>query len=194
MGWTTGPTSVFIDANVWYSRTRRDWLGLLYVLPEVPPFQVYWTEDVLAEVLHSLRKAHPDWDGGRLTGIRDQLAGTFEAGRVDDFVIDGTYRGRDPHDAHVHAAALACRAEMLVTCNILDFQWDENDSLYDVIHPDDFLVLVDDVVPGLVMEVAERMNKYWFERRGESHLPRQLRRAECPQFAERVRQHLVHHG
>jgi len=55
---------------------------MLYTIPEVPPFQVHWTEDVMAEVLHSLRKAHPDWDGRRLTGIRDRLAGTFEAGRV----------------------------------------------------------------------------------------------------------------
>lgn len=190
VGWT-GPASVFVDANVWYSRTRRDWLGMLYTVPHSPPFQVHWTEDVLAEVLHSLRKAHPDWEGGRLTGIRDKLAGTFEVGRVADFSVDGTYRGPDPHDAHIHAAAIACRAELLVTCNIADFQWDENESPYEVVHPDDFLILVDDTVPALVGDVAEEMHRYWFGRQGESNLPQQLRKAECPRFAERVRRHLL---
>ena len=87
-----GAASVFVDANVWYSRTRRDWLGMLYTVPEVPAFQVHWTEDVLAELLR---------------------------------------------------------------------------------------------------EVAEQMQAYWFQRRGESNLPLQLRKAECPQFAERVRRHLL---
>lgn len=190
VGWT-GPAPVFVDANVWYSRTRRDWLGMLYTIPEVPPFQVHWTEDVMAEVLHSLRKAHPDWDGRRLTGIRDRLAGTFEAGRVDDFMIDGTYKGPDAHDAHVHAAAIACRAEMLITCNIADYEWNENESTYEVVHPDEFLVLVDDAVPRLVGVVVEQMQRYWFERRGESNLPMHLRTADCPEFAERVRRHLL---
>jgi len=185
-----GAYGVFVDANVWYSRTLRDWLGMLYTTPENAPFVVYWTEDVLAELLYHLRREHADWDGRRITTIRDRLAGTFEAGRVEDFVVDGTYAGRDPLDAHVHAAAVACRADALVTCNAADFQWDENTSTYEVMHPDDFLLLVDESNPGLVADVVARMCNYWVRRKGEVDLPLGLRLAQCPRFADRVLAHL----
>ena len=47
---------IFVDSNVWYSRTLRERLGMLYVTPEAPPFHVQWTDDVLAELLYHLRK------------------------------------------------------------------------------------------------------------------------------------------
>lgn len=185
-----GAYGVFVDANVWYSRTLRDWLGMLYTTPENAPFVVFWTEDVLAELIYHLRREHPDWDGHRITTIRDRLAGTFEAGRLEDFAVDGTYAGRDPRDAHIHAAAVACGADVLVTCNAADFVWDENTSSYEVMHPDDFLLLVDDSNPGLVAEVVARMCDYWVRRNGEIDLPLGLRLAGCPQFAHRVLAHL----
>lgn len=184
------PSGVFVDANVWFSRTRRDWIGMLYTLPDEPPFQVYWTEDIMAELVHSLRKSNPAWDGGRITEIRDRLAGTFEVGRVAHFSVDGSYGGRDPHDAHVHAAATACGAHYPVTCNVNDFRWDRNESHYEVLHPDHFLVLVHDPNPELVAQCVRRMSDYWFKRQGWSDLPQQLRTAECPAFAERVRARL----
>lgn len=185
-----GPYDVFVDANVWFSRTLRDWIGILYTTPDNPPFVVHWTEDVLAELLHHLRKCHPDWPGSRITSIRDRLAGTFEAGRVEEFVIDSTYQGPDAGDAHVHAAAIACKADVLVTCNVKDFVWDENRSTYEVMHPDDFLVLTNDSFPDLVQEATERMCAYWVNREGEANLPAALRTADCPRFADRVRAHL----
>ena len=94
-----GPMVVFVDANVWYSRTLRDWVGRLYTLPETPPFEVRWTEDVMAEVLYSLRRKHPAWDGGRITRIRDLLQPTFEVGRVESFPMDERYQGKDPRRA-----------------------------------------------------------------------------------------------
>lgn len=185
-----GPYSVFVDANVWYSRVLRDWLGVLYTTPEVPTLVVHWTEDVLAELLFHLRRQHPDWPGSQITNIRDRLASTFEAGRVEDFVIDAGYRGRDEHDAHVHAAAVACGADALVTFNTADFSWDENSAQYELMHPDDFLLLVDDSSPSLVAAAAARMCSYWVDRCGEADLPARLRAAGCPQFAERVLRHL----
>jgi predicted nucleic acid-binding protein len=185
-----GPYVVFVDANVWFSRTLRDWLGMLYTTPENPPFVVHWTEDVLAELIYHLRKTHPDWPGSRITTLRDLLSATFETGRVADFAIDTTYFGSDPGDAHVHAAAVACGADVLVTCNIGDFEWDENTSPYEVMHPDDFLVLVDDSSPELVAVVAAKMCEYWVGRDGESDLPQRLRTAGCPRFADRVLAHL----
>ncbi|MBO3089433.1 hypothetical protein [Cellulomonas dongxiuzhuiae] len=44
---------------MWFSRTLRDWLGMLYTVPESPPFVVHWTEDALAELIYHLRKKNP---------------------------------------------------------------------------------------------------------------------------------------
>lgn len=181
---------VFVDANVWYSRTLRDWFGMLYTTPEAPMFVVHWTEDVLAELIYHLRKKNPDWAGGRITRIRDRLAGTFEAGRVDDFSMDSRYAGADPHDAHVHAAAVGCGADVLVTIDSTGFVWDAGTSPYEVMHPDDFFLLVDDSSPGLVAEVVKRMCDHWIRQTGEADLPDRLRTAGCPQFAQRVTSHL----
>lgn len=87
---------VFLDANVLYSRTVRDWLGLLYI-DEVfePPFHAFWSEDVLAEAMYHLRQNNPTWDGAKVAVVRDRIAGTFEDGRVTDFVVDGSYGGPD---------------------------------------------------------------------------------------------------
>lgn len=165
-----GPQRVFVDANVWYSRTLRDWLGMLYTTPDTPPFVVCWSEDVLAEAIYRLRKTHPEWDGSRITTIRDRIAGTFEGGRVDDYATDTEYLGRDPDDAHVHAAAVAGRADYLITFNTKDFQGNDDVAPYEVLTPDDFLVLVDTAMPGLVDRVTQLMSNHWIKLRGESDL------------------------
>lgn len=138
-----------------------------------------------------MRKTYPTWSGNRISAIRDRIVETFETGRVTRFEINQTYRGPDPRDAHVHAAAVACGADILLTANVVDFVWDKNSSRYEVMDPDSFLTLVDDANPNLVAEVAVRMCRYWVNRSEEADLPRRLRDAGCPQFADRVRKHLL---
>lgn len=121
---------------------------------------------------------------------RDRIARAFEVGRVDDFQV-GDDKGKDALDAHVHAAAVACRADILLTTNVADFVWYENESPYEVLTPDEFLVLVDEAAPELVAEVAVKMCSYWFKRSGDANLPKKLKDAGCPKFAERVRRHLL---
>jgi len=123
----TGPYSVFVDANVRYSRTLRDWLGMLYTTPDTPPFVVHWSED------------------------------------------------------------------FLVTTNTVDFTWDDNTSPYELMSPDDFLVLVDDSAPELVAAVAADMCQYWVDRTGGADPCGALRVAGCPVFADRVLAHLHRH-
>ena len=184
--------TILVDANVWYSRTQRDWIALLYTTGETDPFRVRWTEDILAEAMYHLRKQHPDWDGRNLSSFRDHLEKTFENGRVADFVVDGSYRGGDPADAHIHAAALACGADMLVTNNARDFEWDDNSSPYEVASPDDFLMLVADAAPTLVTRVTKAMCEYHLGLGREPNLPSALKRAGCPAFAEHIRTLLPH--
>lgn len=182
--------TLFVDANVWFSRTLRDWIGMTYVAPiHQPLFEVYWSEDVLAELLFHLRKKHPDWSGERITGIRDRLADTFSMGRVIGFDTS-SYTGPDPHDAHVHAAAVACGATILLTWDTTGFGPDRDELPYEVLTPDEFLVLLDDAAPQLVASVTREMRDYWIARTGEADLPRALERERCPEFARRVRLHL----
>jgi predicted nucleic acid-binding protein len=150
------PTRVFVDANVLYSRTLRDWLALLRLRSSGEIYTVYWSEDVLAEAIYRLRRNHPEWDGRTITRIRDLIAKTFEGGRVDDFVVDGSFPAKDADDQHVHAAAVACSAEIIVTCDGAFSTADQevNSRPYEVYQPDDFFMLVDDTAPDLVRHVT----------------------------------------
>ena len=67
--------------------------------------------------------------------------------------------------------------------------WDEDTAPYDVLHPDAFLTLLDDSAPELIRAATLSMNQYWFSKTGSANLPARLKKAGCPEFAERVRRH-----
>lgn len=155
-------------------------------------YTVYWSEDVLAETMYHLRRNHPDWPGGKITHIRDRIAGTFEGGRVEDFLIDGTFPGNDPNDQHVHAAAIACQAHYLLAGDkgFQPPQIDPDALPYEVYTPDEFFVLVDDNAPQIVADVTRDQADYWMRHRtGRVDLADKLHNADCPNFAQRVRHH-----
>lgn len=182
---------MFVDANVLYSRTLRDWLALLQLRAPGEIYTVYWTEDVFAEAVYHLRRKNPTWDGAKITQIRDRLGKTFEDGRVEDFTIDGTFPGNDANDQHVHAAAVACGADYILSCD-KGFSLTEEaaDSMpYEVYQPDDFFILVDDSAPSLVRLVTREQTEYWAKKGGRADLAGALSDAGCPQFAARVRNH-----
>lgn len=74
---------VLVDANVLFPKTTRDWLSLLYGNGGNRMFHVFWTEDILTEVLYRLRRKHPSMDGGSLRDVHDKIVATFEVGRVE---------------------------------------------------------------------------------------------------------------
>lgn len=183
---------VFLDSNVIFSRTLRDWFGLLTTTGEgAPPFQVYWSDDVIAEAMYHVRRENPAWEGGQIASIGEKIRAMWADGRVRDFVVDDSYAGQDPHDAHVHAAAVACRAHYLVTRNVGDFRTDDTDALpYEVYHPDEFFLLVDDVAPALVAHCVQQQIAYWSGRQDDVDVVGALNRNDCPEFASRVLSHL----
>lgn len=183
------PARVLVDANVLFSRTLRDWLALLYLQSDAF-FSVYWTEDILAETLYHLRRSYPLWDGAKIAAVRSRIVSTFEGGRVEDFTPSGEFPGSDPHDEHVHAAAIACGAQYLLTADSGFHDPAVADELpYEVYAPDDFFMLIDQSAPRVVREAIRLQQNYW-QNRGPCNLPRSLVQAGCPHFAERVRQHL----
>lgn len=182
---------IFIDADVIFSKTLRDWVGLLYTCEcaQEPPFDVHWSDDVLAEAINNLRNEHPDWSGGQIARVREIVSGTFEVGRVRDFeVATSDFRGNDPGDAHVHAAAVACDAGYLVTRNIADFlpTGEDDDLPYEVITPDMFFSLVAESHPEVVTHVIREQIAYRNQRGEDVDLCRALEHAGCPTFAKEV--------
>ena len=82
-------------------------------------YTVLWTDDILTECTYHLRKANPRWEGGKISRIRELIEEVFPDGRVRDFVVEGG--ALDEGDQHVHAAAVAGRADFVLTMNVKDF-------------------------------------------------------------------------
>ncbi len=156
-------------------------------------FLLCTSEDVIAETLSKLRDNNPRWDGGQITRIRAAIVEVFDE-LVDDFDGSVAYQGADPDDFHVHAAALAAQAQILLTCDHGLLNQPNADELeYEAYHPDDFFVLVNDSAPLNVREASLAQLRYYANKNGErnSGLVDALIAAGSPHFAECVRLHLV---
>ncbi len=183
---------VLVDANVLYSRTLRDWLFLLKLRSEAGMFTVYATEDIIAEVLYRLRRDNPNESGHFIAGIHDRIVANIDD-RITDFQIDGSFPGDDPDDAHVHAAAVASGARILLTddAGFTDLPDEAIEQLpYEVHTCDSFFLLADDVAPTIVRDVAADQHAYWTAKPGSTSIVTALERAGCPAFANRVREHM----
>jgi predicted nucleic acid-binding protein len=178
---------VFVDANVLYSRTLRDWLFLLR-RETGGMFQIHTTEDVLAETAYRLRRSNPTMPGGVITDLRAKITSSIDE-LVGDFDATIPYTGADPDDRHVHAAAVASRADILLTEDG-GFTGSDDDP-YEVFSCDEFFLLVDDSAGWLVQNVTADQNAYWAARTGpRKTLAGALQDAGCPLFAQRVEAHL----
>lgn len=181
---------VFVDANVLFSKTLRDWVFLLRIYGE-GMFQLHSSEDVLAEAVSRLRDKFPT-AGGRLTKTLIDHARDFLDEIIDDFSADlASFSGNDEGDHHVHAAALAAQANIILTCDTpAGITTNPDCEPYEIYHPDEFLLLVADSNPEAVAAVAAKQFDYWAAKPGSKGLSVALRNAGCPKFAERVRRTL----
>lgn len=186
-------TVVLVDANILYSRTLRDWIGLLQC--EAPDlFTVVWTEDIMVETLYHLRKKHPLWSEEQIGGLRRRFEKAFTGGQITGYQIDETRQYPDIGDAHIHAAAVHGAVDIIVTKNGKDFPYSD-DLTYEIYEPDDFLLLVDDAAPQAVQAVTESQLCYFHQKCSSDEgvdLPLRLKKGGAPQFAARVRGHLQH--
>ena len=179
-----------VDANVWFSRSLRDWICLASIVSRDDLFEITWTEDILAEVVYHLRKRHPKSSDAAIGGVRDKIIATFPDGRIAGYVIDDSRDYPDRFDAHVIAAAEHGRVSYLVTDDRRGFV--ESDDLdYEVYTADEFLVLVDDSSPAVVDAVLEQQLDYWLNRAPDGfNLAGALRKAGAVEFSERIRRRL----
>ncbi|WP_234354132.1 PIN domain-containing protein [Janibacter massiliensis] len=182
---------MFVDANVFFSKTLTDWLFLLRYETE-GMFQVHTTEDVCAEVIYRMRKKNPTAPGHFTRRRIDLLRGSLDE-IIGDYPADLPFTGADPADYHVHAAATAGRADIVITANkVGDFTNDPDAESYEVMHPDDFFLLVGESSRGCVPQVIEKQIMHWKHDARRVQLDEMLERAGCPEFAITVRELLRH--
>jgi predicted nucleic acid-binding protein len=182
---------VLVDANIFFSLTLRNWLGLCY-LERDGWFEVAWTEDIMAEVLYHLRKLKPMASERQIGGVRDRLVETFSTGRISGYEIDPDVPYPDIFDAHVHAAAIHGDVDIVLTA---DTDFEElvislDELPYEVHSADSFFCLLDDSSPDAIRAVTQKQLEYWKAKNTQFNLCTQLRNAGAPQFADRVRDHL----
>ena len=181
---------VFVDANVLFSRTLRDWTLMLRLAGPSEMFQLHTTEDVLAETIRSLRRRFPMMNGRSMGEVRARIVESIDE-LVVDFDASIAYTGKDPNDRHVHAAAVASQADILLTIDKNLLNMPNADELpYEAYSPDDFFILVDDSAAKTVERVTDSQRAFWASKKHHSGLVQSLKDANCPQFAERVNGHL----
>lgn len=182
---------VFVDADVFVSRTTRDWLFMLRLKTRM--FQLHTTPDVIAETLSSWRNINPTANGKRIPELGKKIEDNVDE-VLGDFPGNVDFRGNDVGDLHVKAAADHTRADILLTGNTKDFG-DPDFLSYDLYTPDEFFCLVDDSSPSLVRAVTREQALYWQAEKDKGYtvkgLVEMLRAASCPNFARRVQGHLV---
>jgi PIN domain len=109
----------FLDASVLYPSTIR---SVLMFLAALDAFRARWSEDIHREWTAALARDRPDLDAKRIARTRAlmeaHLPNAMVTGyqrRIASLVLP------DPNDRHVLAAALHCKAHVVVTTNLKHF-------------------------------------------------------------------------
>jgi predicted nucleic acid-binding protein len=141
------PVIAVLDANVLIPNALCD---LLLRLAEEDVYLPRWSAEILDEVRRNLPNVAP-------AAIERRIA--FMSAAFDTAIITG-YEGLIPEmtnhikDRHVLAAAVACDADRIITCNLRDFPRASCEPHgVEPEHPDDFLCNLWDREPRLVIRI-----------------------------------------
>lgn len=116
---------VVYDANVLYPNVVRD---LLIRIAQAGLVQAKWTETILDETFAALAATKPSVRPDRWKRVRGLMTHAIRDGMVVNYepLLDVVMGLPDQGDRHVVAAAIRCKAQVIVTDNIRDFP---NDAL-----------------------------------------------------------------
>lgn len=110
---------VIYDACVLYPSTLR---SLLMYLALSGLFQARWTERIHQEWMNNLLRNRPDLTWEKLARTRDEMNNAVRGALVTGYQnLESSLALPDSDDRHVLAAAIAARAEVIVTENLADF-------------------------------------------------------------------------
>lgn len=135
------PFVAFLDACVLFPPNRRD---VILTIAEAGICQIRWSPDVLDEMSRNIVVRAKVNSSRAQTGaqyVRRAMEGAFPDAMVDYSLYAQLIpmMPNDPKDRHVLAAAIASRADVLVTANIKDFQASPESASIKIQHPDEFL-------------------------------------------------------
>lgn len=147
--------SALLDANVLYPWVLCD---LLLRLAEEDLFRPLWSAEILGELRGSLRERRADLTDEQLDWRTSQMNEAFPDAAVDDYEdLIAAVEANDPGDKHVVAAAVAGRADVLVTANLADFSGDFLAKFRIQLQgPDDFLIDQLHLAPARVRDALLR--------------------------------------
>ena len=186
------PSSVLPDANVWVSTTLHSWFGLI-AAEATGTWSFYWTEDILAEAVRGRRRRFPHSSSKQMEDVRDRLMKIFGENRISNFPCDDSVEYPDEFDAHVHSAAVHEGIAIVVTENIKDLEPlypDPDQRPYDLMTPDEWLVLAAESAPSMIDKVIKLQHDYHAKNSENHNLVAALKGANCPEFAAHVQKRL----
>lgn len=148
------------DANVLYPSTLRD---LLIRLAQAGMVQAKWTDRILDEVFQNLIKDRADLDPIRLDRTRSLMNAAVRDCLVTGYEpLIGALGLPDPDDRHVLAAAIRCRAQVVVTNNLRDYPADVlRDWDIEPLSADDFVLDQIDLSPKTVWGCVQQIADSW---------------------------------
>jgi predicted nucleic acid-binding protein len=132
-------TTAFLDACVLYSARLRD---LMITLAVADCFRPRWSAQVHEEWMRAVIARNPDITRKRLERTRRLMDAAVQDCLVVAFEhLIPALRLPDPQDVHVLAAAIRCRAELIVTFNLRHFP-ESALAIHKLraIHPDEFIL------------------------------------------------------
>jgi hypothetical protein len=152
------PVIAIYDANTLYPAPLRD---LLIRVAQAGLVRARWTETIHEEWMRNVLKDNPRLSAERLARTR-----TLMNEAVRDCLVTGyedlieSLSLPDPDDRHVLAAAIRAGAGVIVTYNLTDFPA-ETLARFEVEaqHPDDFLIGLLDLAPGVVCAAVKRQRE-----------------------------------
>lgn len=146
--------TVLYDACVLYPNYLRD---ILMQLAMSDICRAKWTDLIHDEWIRNVLKNRPESTIEQLTKIKELMNSNVRDCLVTNFEwLIPSLTLPDPDDRHVLAAAIACKANQIITSNIKDFPQTVLD-IHDIeaLHPDDFIANLIDLNPLKAVNAVE---------------------------------------
>lgn len=150
-----GRYTAVLDACVLHPAFVR---GVLLWFAAERLFRPLWSATIWEEWERSLRRKFPDKSPEQLAEHRQKMEAEFEDAMVMGFEpLINSLQLPDPDDRHVLAAAIAGKADAIVTANLKDFPEAVTAPFnIEIIHPDDFMVSAIDLDTGRALAALKR--------------------------------------
>jgi predicted nucleic acid-binding protein len=180
--------SVFVDANIIWSKSLLDWVNLCS-LQKNPPYHVRWSEDVLAEVHYAWRRQNPGAPERSIGVPLERFQVLHPVGQVTGYNPEDYPRpATDEHDWHVVAAAAHARCDVLLTNDARAFTPDCIQGRFRVETADEFFLMILRRRPEIISAVFTYQYDFYRNLYGRSpeFLLGRLEKAGATQFAKEI--------